>query len=118
MTDDGWRVEALPGIDEQVIPPDRVEGETLAERFARFHDLNPHVYVALRRLARDLIEAGRSRVGIGMLFEVLRWQRMIATRGDEWLLNNDYRAPYARLLMDREPELAGIFETRRSQVDP
>lgn len=32
--------------------------------------------------------------------------------GDEYKLNNDYRAFYARLLMANEPELAGFFETR------
>ncbi len=30
----------------------------------------------------------------------------------EFRLNNDYRALYARQLMDNEPELDGFFETR------
>lgn len=113
----GWASQTLPGIDDLIRQPERVEGETLTERFLRFHELNPHVYQALRRLALDLARNGRSRIGIGMLFEVMRWQRLVATTGEEWLLNNDYRAPYARLLMASEPELAGIFETRRSKAD-
>jgi hypothetical protein len=42
---------------------------------------------------------------------------MLSTRGDEFKLNNDYRAPYARLIMRREPDLDGLFETRRSIAD-
>ncbi len=112
---DVWRPEPIPGIDRDLDPV--VEGVTLQERFESFHRINPHVYDALRSLALDLVARGRRRIGIGMVFEVLRWQRMMATSGDPWKLNNTYRAPYARLLMEREPALAGVFETRRSQVD-
>jgi hypothetical protein len=46
---------------------------------------------------------------------VLRWQRHIDGLPDEheaFLLNNNYTSRYARLLMELNPELAGIFETR------
>ncbi|HEY5316508.1 MAG TPA: hypothetical protein VIJ20_00910 [Solirubrobacteraceae bacterium] len=47
-----------------------------------------------------------------MLFEVLRFETGLKTEGDPFKLNNDYRAPYARMMMEREPDLAGLFETR------
>jgi hypothetical protein len=90
-------------------------GLTPAQRFAKFHSANPHVYEALKKLALDLVERGHERIGIGMLFEVLRWQHAMRTTDPDFKLNNIYRSRYARLLMDQEPRLAGVFETRRLQ---
>lgn len=90
---------------------------SLEARFRVFHAANPHVYVQLRSLALAARRRGVRRIGIGQLFEVLRWNTMLRTRGNEFKLNNDFRAPYARLLMASDPFLAGMFETRRSRVD-
>lgn len=87
---------------------------TIAERFVTFHETNPDVYAALVAHTRELVELGHQRVGIGMLWEVLRWSHM--RTGDptsDFKLNNDYRSHYARLIMDQEPDLADVFETRR-----
>ena len=88
---------------------------TIAEQFAAFHRANPWVYEALVKLARDLVGRGRQRVGIGMLFEVLRWhyQRNTADPAADFKLNNNYRSRYARLIMAAEPDLRRAFETRR-----
>lgn len=86
---------------------------TIEQRFARFHADNPHVYRELRRLALDLVDRGHTRIGIGMLTEVLRWSAM-QTRGDDsYKLNNSFRALFARMLADNEPALADVFEFRR-----
>ena len=85
---------------------------TAADQFAHYHAVNPHVYHALVRLARGLVANGRHRFGIGMLFEVLRWETAMATAGDDFKLNNNYRSRYARLIMATCPDLAGAFETR------
>lgn len=85
---------------------------TIGERFATFHAANPWVYEALVQLARQTNRGGLHPLGIGMLFEVLRWQWMRSTLGDDFKLNNDYRSRYARLIMDSEPDLADVFETR------
>jgi hypothetical protein len=85
---------------------------TIAERFAAFDRANPMVYTLLAREARALIAAGHTKIGIGMLWERLRWLYAMDTTGDEFRLNNNFRSHYARLLMEREPDLAGVFETR------
>jgi hypothetical protein len=90
---------------------------TLQDRFESFHRQNLNVYIELRKLALEWVDAGHDHCGLSMLFEVLRWQHGLRTSGEKFLLNNDFRAPYARLLMQNEPRLAGLFETRRSVVD-
>lgn len=88
---------------------------TIDERFTAFHQANPWVYTALVRLARSMHDRGHSRVGVGMLFEVLRWNWSLHTidASSDWKLNNDYRSRYARLIAAQEPDLADVFELRK-----
>lgn len=87
------------------------------QEFATYHADNPHIYVKLREYALEAKRAGRKRLSINLLFERLRWYTTVETQGDEFKLNNNWRAYYARLLMTQEPQLAGMFETRRSKAD-
>ena len=86
---------------------------SIQERFERFHAENPHVYAGLRRLALAARERGVERIGIEMLYSVLRWEHTLKTNDPAgFKLNDHYTSRYARLLMEREPALAGLFETR------
>jgi hypothetical protein len=82
--------------------------------FLAFHLANPWLYDALVKLAREISHPGHARIGIGMLFEVIRWQWMRQTvdGASDFKMNNNYRSRYARLIMDREPDLADVFQTR------
>lgn len=89
-----------------------MRNKTIDERFEEFHRENPHVYRELVYLARYWKSRGFKKLGIGMLFEVLRWRRAFQTGESEYKLPNDFRSRYARLIMQQEPDLEGIFETR------
>lgn len=85
----------------------------LDERFERFHADHPEVYDELVSLARTAKSNGRDRWSMKGLFELVRWNRQFETDPDEpFKLNNSYASRYARLVMDREADLAGFFETR------
>ena len=91
--------------------------ETIEEKFWRFHALNPHVEVALRRMALQLKDSGHSRYGLRALFEVLRFKSSIDTTGRQFKLNNNYTSFYARLIMDLEPALIGFFQIREHEKE-
>jgi len=97
-----------------IIPSDG--SKTPQERFEEFHRANPSVYQELRRLALILKNRGHKRIGISMLFEQMRWQ-WYATTTDVtgFKLNNNYRAYYARMLMENEEGLDGFFTIRESK---
>lgn len=82
------------------------------QRFKEFHSKNPQVYTSLVKLAKELKGRGHRKIGIKMLFEVVRWQTMLKTEGDQFKLNNNYHSRYARMIMDNEPDLDSIFELR------
>lgn len=90
----------------------------ITARFEQFHRDNPTVYLTLVRLAREWVQrTGRHKLGIATLFERARWEIALATSDPDWKLNNTYRAYYARLIMRREPDLAGLFDLRTSEAD-
>ena len=85
----------------------------IQQRFLDYHSKNPHVYVTLRRLALEAVQRGQRHIGAKMLWEVMRWNLMMETSDPEgWKLNNNYCSRYARMLMDQNSDLAGVFETR------
>lgn len=83
--------------------------------FVDYHTANPDVYWTLVRLAREWKVAGHSKIGMKMLFEVTRWTFGLQPNKDpneEFVLNNNYTAYYARLIMKHEKDLDGLFEIR------
>lgn len=88
------------------------------EAFEEFHRTNPHVYDELVRSARLYREqTGREQCGMSLLFGRVRWVLSLRTEGDAFKLNNNFAPFYSRLLMEREPDLAGMFHLRRALAD-
>lgn len=125
LTSHGHRQRSAPRprqgqtpVVEQLALPFGEEQLTTAEQFARFDRDNTRVYELLARFARQWIEqTGGKRIGIGALFERLRWEVVLTTSDPDFKLNNNYRPFYARKLMAQEPDLAGLFEVRKSEAD-
>jgi len=90
-----------------------IQNNTIQARFEKFHQENPHVLRELIRLAERLVDHGQRRLSINQLFEVLRFETALQTRGDHFKLNNSYRSFYVRLINDLRPDLGGRFEMRR-----
>lgn len=100
------------GIEAGDIP------QTLAERFEQFHQQNPRVYEVLCRLGREWISrTGRRKAGISALYEVARWEIALATNDPDFKVNNTFKPFYSRLIMRDEPDLADLFDLRRSVAD-
>ncbi|MFE6186487.1 hypothetical protein ACFQ6U_18890 [Streptomyces sp. NPDC056465] len=119
---DGGTVRAyqqeLPGLEiKEIRLPEPLAGATIQERFEAFHELNPWVLDELEAMTARCVGQQWPRVGIAMLFELLRWRYGEATRGDEFRLNNSYRSRYVRLLLERHPEWVRLFSTRALRTD-
>ena len=87
----------------------------LEAAFQQFHENNPKVYEALVSLARQAKDRGHKKIGIGLLWEVMRWQMLLNTtpnENDPYKLNNNHRSRYARFVMDNEADLKDFFKIR------
>lgn len=84
----------------------------LDARFDHFHAENPQVADQLETLAAQWL-AAHDRVGMKMLWEVLRWQTGLAATGAKpYRLNNSFTSRYARVLIGRRPAWNGRILTR------
>ena len=90
--------------------------DPIERKFGQFHKDNPEVYEQLKRLALQMRCTGRAHYGIKGLFKVLRWHHSLKTTDDDYKLNNNYHALYARLLMKQEPSLKGFFQSRERRA--
>jgi hypothetical protein len=88
---------------------------SIQQRFEQFHRLNPWVYAALERLATEYVGRGRKRIGIRMLWEVVRWNFNMRTTDptSEFRTNDHFHSRYVRLLVEKHPEWNGLFEMRK-----
>lgn len=88
-------------------------GETMSDRFEKFHRDNPRVYATLVRLAREWIAStGRRKIGIATLYERVRWEIAITTKRSR--LQN--QRPLQGVL--RPPDHAPRTRTRRPVRPP
>lgn len=86
---------------------------TIDQRFAAYHRRHPEIARELARMALAVKESGdATQIGIAMIWEALRYSHATSGNPDRPKLPNDYRALYARHLMDTYPELATFFTTR------
>lgn len=119
MSRDWKPLPTVPGQEElpldgvpAVVTPDAMPEATIQERFEAFHAANPWVLTFLEGRTREWLASGRSRLGIGMLTELLRWEYGRQTTGDVFKISNDYRSRYVRLMIQRNPEWREVFVTK------
>jgi len=87
--------------------------KTIAQRFARFHAANPHVYELFARFAAEVRAAGHNRFSADAILHRIRWYCGVETKNMDFKINNDFSAYYSRLLVSNDPSFDGFFETRR-----
>lgn len=85
----------------------------IEKAFWKFHEENPHVYVLFDRFANEVVRAGRDVFSVSLIIERIRWYTNIETHGDDFKINNNFRAYYARLWMKNNPQHNGLFRIRQ-----
>lgn len=104
---------AIDAAERQLTP---AEENTIREAFERFHRANPSVYALFERFTLEAVYAGAEHCGAKAVWERLRWEASITTRrneGAQFNLNNNFTAYYARLFMEKHPDMPDVFRTRK-----
>ena len=92
--------------------------------FWNFHEANPRVYDLLVRYARQWRLSHPDRpVGIDLIFSRIRWLFDVvltpspygkSTKVD-FKLSNNHKPYYSRLIMEKNPDLKGIFVIKKQK---
>jgi hypothetical protein len=93
---------------------------TIKDKFIDFHKSNPEVYELFEHFTNEAIAAGMTKIGSKFVFERIRWEMMVKTKGAGYCvatkrplkLNNNFTPWYARLFMAKNRKHIGVFELR------
>ena len=105
-------------FDPKDILHERLFGDVnkdLLARFKEFHTANPNIYELFKKYAIEARKSGRKRFSHWMIINRIRWYTNVETQGDDFKINNDFIAIYARLLVWQMPEFDGFFMLRQCQ---
>lgn len=87
--------------------------QQLTEQVKAFHADHPQVWRLFCQFTNELIGRGFQHYSAKGVFERIRWETAEAdTASNEFKLNNNYSAFYARAFMRKHPEHDGFFRTR------
>lgn len=87
--------------------------DKIAQNFWRFHIEHPDVYRMFDHYTRIMIDSGLRNGSAALVAERIRWETTLRGTGRGVVkLNNNYRALYARLWEERNPERKGFFRKR------
>jgi hypothetical protein len=90
---------------------------TRFECWCVFHNANPHVYRELERRVREAFKPGTKRMQARRFWEDMRADPTLQTTGSEFKCSDHALPYYVRLLMARNPELAGVFVVKDRKFD-
>lgn len=86
--------------------------------FETFHKTNPRVYGLFCAYTLEIFDTGRKSYSADAIVHRIRWHVEIETRSDDdFKINNNFVAFYARKAMREIPKLKDFFHTRRSAAD-
>lgn len=83
------------------------------QAFNEFHKANPWVVRELEKIAWEMLQHGRKKIGIQACVEIFRWETRRHTISNDFKLNNNFCSRYARMILDRNPHWGQVFELRR-----
>jgi Uma2 family endonuclease len=85
--------------------------------FAKYDEDNPQIWEQFLRVAREAKRRGFVKYSAKGIFEIIRWETG-AHGNDQFKLNNNYHADYARKIMDLLPdEFGGFFRLRETRAE-
>ena len=90
--------------------------DELRERVNAFHREHPDVWRQFEELSLEAVRRGFKHYAAATIFELLRWRTPLGADGKEqFKLNCNYVAFYARRFMRLHPEHADFFRTRKQK---
>ena len=81
----------------------------------RFHNEHPQVWELFVQFTMELIDRGREHGSADEVMHRVRWETGAGSDVEEFKINNNYVAFYARRFMKVHPEHEGFFRTRRQK---
>lgn len=110
-------VDAL-GVNERFSDHTAATASDLAQqKFTEFDNRNPEIWQMFCEFSFQLINLGFQRYSADAILHRVRWETAVRGVRDQYKINNNYSAFYARKFRETHPRYAAFFEMRRSKAD-
>jgi hypothetical protein len=94
-----------------------MENQELDRKFCQYDIENPHIWDNFKNLSFQLINKGLNKISAELIYNQIRWLKIMQHGNDGYKLNNNFKPFYARKFMKEYPAHIGIFELRKSKWD-
>ena len=112
--DEGKTHRAKLGAPRVRIPRVTRAGKTIWERFWEYDARHPEVYILIVKYARELKARGHILYSMDAILHRIRWHYQAEKDViEEFKMINDFTSRYARVVMEREPDLEGFFKLHK-----
>lgn len=81
--------------------------------FQQYDQKNKHVYELYKAIALELAHQGRRCIGSKQIFEIMRYDYQFLSNGDQYKVNNNYAAMYARKFVLEHPQFGNLFRFKQ-----
>lgn len=82
------------------------------DAFGKYHKANPVVWEHFKKFAMEIRATKRKRYSAWTIINRIRWEHDIGVHSEDFKINNNYIAFYARILIHTNPEFKDFFELR------
>lgn len=83
-------------------------------KYAQHRNENPEIWAMFEKLTLRLINSGVRHFGAKCIMENVRYNTALKTKGEQYKINNNYTAYYAREFASKYPQYADFFEIRNN----
>lgn len=84
--------------------------------FQQYDSDNPQIWREFVKFSKEAKRKGFDHYSAKGIFEIIRWHTT-TSGNDQFKLNNNYHADYARKMMREYPEFDGFFRTREIRTE-
>ena len=90
--------------------------DQMREHCIAFHEKHPEVWDLLVQFSHEMRSRGFQRYSIRAVFERIRWEKDAGGDGvNQFKINSNHQAFYARRFMRMYPEFEGFYKTREQK---
>lgn len=104
-----WRKRKIRREGNQM---DKTFDERKAE-WEDFHRENPMIWEYFQKFSFEAIAKKRTKISHWLIINRIRWEIYVVTTGEDFKINNNFIAFYARLWQQMYPAHKGLFNTKR-----
>jgi hypothetical protein len=85
----------------------------MAKSFKKYDEENPKIWELFLYFSRQAKQKGFKNYSAKGIFELIRWHTKVEGKHNQFKVNNNYHADYARKLMNFDKSFQGFFRTRK-----